>query len=304
MSETTALATPRTKERQKLYDAMPVPLQRAADAIEKKLGNAARGSVLLKYDVGIIIRDVIAGEAAHGQKAVEQLAAYNNIAPKNLYALRDWVSTFEKDFVQEWSGKPFADGSGYMTESHWLALRQIETEKGRLRMLDRVIRDGLTANQLEIEIKSGAGGKTKNVRTGGRKPSTPTSPLAGLQKFQGLAISLTNYSETVEQGVYEALENLEPADVTDTHLKRAQETLDAVTKAAEELAGDRDRLTKVVESVQAKLDEKKAAEAAATTAADGDGQAEAVEQKPAPKKAKKKDKAKKKKKAKRPAAAV
>ena len=73
-----------------------------------------------------------------------------------------------------------------MTLSHWLALSSVKDHEKRQTYIDTLFKQGLTANDLEAEIK-GRPKSDKGPRQGGRQHKSPTSGVAGLQKAGGLA---------------------------------------------------------------------------------------------------------------------
>jgi hypothetical protein len=281
--ESNSVATPpQTKKRAELLSAMPSALQDIAKEMDKRLAKGASGVVLIKYDLGAMIHQVVEDEGSYGSKAVEKLAAYLGERATTLYNLRDFAASFDREYVEEWTKKPMADG-GYMTESHWMSLRQVAKVSDRERLLKQTLSKSYSANELETEIRSGAV-KTKNVRSGGRRPSKPTSPLAGLHKFNGLAISLFNYGETVEETVFEQIDDISSDNVSPALLEKLKTTKDTTEKLRERLDENIEHLELNIERVETILDKKEAEEAEkAAQEADAESDGEA-----APKKKKKK----------------
>jgi len=309
MTTSTAVALPDKKKRLAVYNSMPKALQEVADEMETREQRQNQGNALIAYDNGLMIRTVIEKEGEFGSGAVEKLALYRGKTATELYKLRDFASTFERNFVADWSARPTGKGN-FLTESHWLAITKVQKASDREMLLKKVINESLTANQLELEISSG-NVRTKNVRSGGRKPSRPTSPLAGLQKFGSMSLALYNYGEVAEKDVFEAIDEISPDTVNDILLERLKVTKDNTEKAVKRLEEAVEHLDGNIERVENILADK-ADKAEAEGAADADDEDEENEEpkvktktKPSANGAKaKKGKGKKKSKVSKPAAAT
>lgn len=250
---------PVDKKRLAVYEQMNKDLRQVCDTMGERLARAAAGNVILNYDVGSMIGAVVAREPQFGSGAVELLAAYHGRPATVLYALRDFAASFDREFVADWSGREMKEG-GFMTERHWMCLRQVAKREKQEKLLHRVINDSLSAADLERIIR-GEGIEKKNIRTGYRKPSQPTSPLAGLQKFAGLTNTLINYEEQIaETSIFTAIDEMAPDDVNESLLSRLVDTATKVRKASERLSSADDRLTANIERIEGILSGRPAAE--------------------------------------------
>lgn len=248
-----------SRERQKLFDEMPPATQELALDIDAKQCQSALGEVLIAYHIGgLIARATVArNEGIYGTEAVEQLAAYNGKSAATLYALRDWARCSDEAFVKEWTAKPMEDGR-FLTTSHWLALRQVTDPKKVAQLLKKAVANCWSANELDREVRTEAGGSGKRTRHGGgRKSGQPTSLLAGLQRFGTLAQSLVNYDQQVmADKVFPSILTMEADQIDDTLLKRLQETQDYTAEAKAKLNSAAEKLERCIAHVRDLLDQK------------------------------------------------
>jgi hypothetical protein len=297
---------PMDKARAKIFKAMTPATQAIANEFSEDVKKASLGVVLIQYRLGAKVAAVVEDEGTYGSGAVKQLAEFlgNPGGETYLYALKNFATTFDKDYVKQKSSIAMANGQ-HLTVTHWLHLMKLEEEKAREKMLKRVYEESISASDLEKEIRAGAGGKTKNARQGGRKPKTPSNPMVGLQQIFALDNKLVRFFDVAEKSVFDALDEIAADKVTDNLVERTENALKAVTEANEKTGEMKERLETNLERLK-EIREKAGEEAAQ----------EYDEEEAGGKKAKKKDKAKaesddagerkakkKKKKNKRPVAA-
>lgn len=254
--------TPIDKARLSIFKKMTPATQEVAKEFEGKVGNAATGIIILQYSLGARVKAIVDDEGTYGSGAVKQLAEYLAVkgGESYLYSLMNFSDTFEKDYVKQKSSIAMANGE-YMTVTHWLQLMKISEEKAREKMLDRVYKESMSANDLEKEIRAGAGGKTKNARQGGRKPKTPSNPMVGLQGIFALSNKFVRFEEVAEKAVFDVLDEIEPDKVTDNLVEKAEKALEIVEQTVEKANEMKDRLETNLERL--KEIREKAAESAA-----------------------------------------
>lgn len=311
MSATTTVLAPVDKARMGIFKKMTEATQAIARDFEDKLSKGVASQVKINYDIGARVAEIADGdESVYGQSAVKQLAEYLNVdgGEQGLYNRMNFARAFEREYVVEQSQIPMANGN-YLTLYHWLQLMKIEDEDKREKMIDKTRKNNWSGNDLEKEIRSGAAGNTKHARQGGRKPKSPTSPIAGLQKTFEIGNKFFRWFDVAEKSTFDALDEISADKVDDKLLEKTEATLEMITKAAgaanemkEKLAGNVERLKDVLEKKA-----EAAAEAYNEEGGEEDGEAEA-DNKPKKKKAKgakpsENGVAKKKKKKKKPVAA-
>src|SRR4051812_12983221 len=188
MVEKNTAVVPIEKKRLQVFKEMPEPLQEKARHFESLLGRGIKGTILIHYDMGAELAEILEDEGKYGSRAAIQLANYLPVPGETeksrqtaLYALMGFASEFDRKYVEENSMRQMKRG-GFLQLGHWLALSRIKEKKEQNRLLEKVINNSWSTNDLERELKAGAA-KIKNKRGGGRNPKAPTSPVAGLQKL-------------------------------------------------------------------------------------------------------------------------
>jgi len=236
------------KARVALFNKMTEPTKALAKEWEKSLGAASAANMKVLYEIGAQVIQVAENESEYGSDAISQLAAYHNIpgGRTTLYNLRSVVTTFERDFVLTNSRRAFANGTGYMESAHWIQLAKIADEQTRNAMIERVIDESMSSRDLEREIQVGLGGKTKNVRKGGRKPKAPSSPIIGLRRTFELGNKFTRWGDVTEKAVFDPLTEMDEDKISDGLLENAHKALDMLAKVETRAAEMRKQLAPIV----------------------------------------------------------
>lgn len=278
MAKSETAVTPWQQKREQLLAEMTPATRSVALDLEKKRAMIAKGGILIIYDMGARLRDVVDKPSEHGEEAVEQLSAYFDMGQKGPDELRDmknFATEFTKDFVNEQIAKPLANGQ-FLSYKHFRMVMRLKSKKDQLKLLERARNECLSANALEDLIQ--AEYARKNVRTSGRKPAKPTTPMAGLQKAFSQAQQLSNFlTQHMEESVFDPLKEMPPDEVNDTVLQRGEvfetqavEAQHALEKALRQWVPVKERLLRVM-SKKAEAAEK----AAKTEAVESDGKPEA-----------------------------
>lgn len=256
----TALS-PIEKKRAALLKSMSPACREVAEDFSQKLTKASQGVVLISYDMGARVRQVREDVAQYGSNAIEVLGAYLGISATALYSLHGFANAFEREFVRENSSRVLPDGT-HLSLGHWTAISKISENKDRLRMLNRVFRESLSANAVEREVK--AAEKKTNRRSGGRKPSVPTSVLAGVQQTLSLGKKFNNLEPLLIEQVFDKIDVMAPDQVNDvllTKLGECKEALEALTtNSATLLKRVNSGITRVNRVLDAKASQPAAAE--------------------------------------------
>lgn len=270
MSETKAVV-PAIKQRELLLKEMTPSCRQLAKDIDKSLAAWSKGTVGTWYNIGVWIKDARdpKNEAHFGLKAVDQLAAFINESPALLYNLQNFVEVFpEKKFVLAYCDQPMANGR-YLELGHWMRFMTIQNRAEQEKVIKRTLRESLSLRDLEAEIRA-SGTQRRNVRSGGRNPAIPTSPIAGLQKFWGLSNKMLNFEKIVEKHVCDQLDELAPAQINANLLNKLETTLDMVSSAREAMGNAVGRLTDNIKRVKKVLDSKPADEIQAVAEDNGE----------------------------------
>lgn len=277
--------SPVEKKRLAILKEMSPATREVAQDFETRLGKVAHGIILTQYDMGSRIAEIMENEGEYGSGAVKQLSEYLNIAggETTLYALRNFSESFDKDYVKEWSLKPMANGQ-FLSIGHWFKIMQLKDRKAQDKMLDRVFRESLSVNELEKEVRALGSKDKKNARQGGRKPATPTSPIAGLQTAFQIAQKWANLEPVLEESVFDAIDELPPDRINDALLEKLNETKSKLEEMAEKAQSAAERVGSNIERVETVLANK------SQEAEEGDGEDDEAGDEEAPKKKSKKDK--------------
>lgn len=263
MAEKSTAISPIEKRRREIFQAMNEELRKVAMAMEGRISKASVGIVTTRYDIGAMILEVTNRENTYGTRAVEQLAEYRNESANTLYALRDFADSFDREYVIEWTGKPMADG-GFLTEKHWMAVRQLSKRSDQEKFLSRALDESLSANALALVV-SASNIEKKKIGRGGRKASRPSSPLDGLQKFGKLAQTFVNYEDQqMEPAVFDAIDEMAPDAIDETLLSRLVSTLKEIEEADKCIDNAKARLVSNLERVKEVLGSRAVTAEAAT----------------------------------------
>lgn len=245
------------KQRKTVYQSMTKATREVADEFEASLTRGARGVVLIQYDLGKRVIEITKedNESKYGSNAVEQLASYLSIpgGSTTLYALKSVAETFDKGFIDGEMQKTLT-GGGNLQIAHWIALAKVEDQKDRKALLAKVFAEGWSANDLELEVRSGV--RTKHARSGGRRPGVPTSPIAGLQKTYALLHQLNNWESVAVKHVFKEIDGITPDAVTKAMIEKLQVTKKEADTAAKNLTAMIEHLVANIERANEVLEEK------------------------------------------------
>jgi hypothetical protein len=267
-ADATAVVLPTDKKKREMLEKMLPELRVVALALDEKVRVLQTGNVMIRYDIGAMIAGVMANEKTYGLGAVETLAAYRNESPTTLYALKDFAKTFpNRDYVRDWTNRPMANGD-FLTEKHWMVICRFARPAERERHLKKALDNNLSANDLLVALH--AMGGSKNVRSGGRKPAAPATPLGGLQRFGSLAQSLCNYEDEYGDGIFGAIDDMAPDAVNEVLFARLAATKQLTVRTRQAIAVAEERIDKNLSRVEEILKDK----AAKSAAAPADGVAE------------------------------
>lgn len=279
MSTTTV--TPIEKKRAALLKGMTEKTREIATSFEERFSKANIGTILLQYDLGVRVAQTCEDEGTYGSGAVKQLAEFFGTTDTMLYNMRTFAEEFERDLVKEQSGRTMANGS-MLTLGHWMQLMKLKDKDDQVKMLEKTFKNSLSTGDLEAEIRASM--QTKNARSGGRKPATPSSAIIGLQKSFSLLNQWNRFDKEVgEKSILGAIDKMKDEDVTDALLEKLTLVKDTATDTKK-------RVTELVKEIDARVatvkktlqDKAKAAEVEAETETEADAKAEPAKAKVKP----------------------
>lgn len=206
---TTLVLASTDKAREDILNSMEDKTRHLAVEGGHKLKSLHTAGILLYYELGEMINDISIDETIDGKGEITKLAQYWGIDNTNkLYEWRNTAMTFDKSFLAEQAREPLPNGRE-LTFEHFKALRKVEDEKTRTKLLSKVRKGSWSANELASEIR--AAGSVKTKRQGGRNPSIPTTAASVVQKCFSQAQQLHRYLDAVLDTVDQKFEEL-PAD--------------------------------------------------------------------------------------------
>jgi hypothetical protein len=248
-------------KQQKNFEAMTPELQKVATAFDSKVKAAAKGAILIAYDMGVKLKEVIAKEASYGTNAVEQLAVHMGAtwSATKLYSYRDFAVQYPKREDVQKLVEAKLSGGGHVTVSHCLAIGKVKDIKTRRQLWKKVFDEGLSSEALKAEIQ--AKHETRNERQGGRKPSRPTSVIGGAQEIAKMTNRLNNKFEVWNDAVIQEVMSKPAEEMTPALLEKLHEAEAAMETAENNLMTYRPKLQKALDRAE-KLSEKAEAKAA------------------------------------------
>lgn len=246
------------QKRIELFETMNGPTQEIAKEFETKLGKAAEGLVMIRYDIGARLIKVVGEESLFGTNAVQQIADYLNIpgGKTALYALKDFAKTFDREFVKAQIALPMSNGRPLDT-GHFIVIARLTSKKEQEKLFKRVRQECISVNALEEEVR--AAHDTKNVRSGGRKPSVSTNPLSNLQKLAGLGKTLSNFLVPFGDATLSNLEEAAPDQINPRLLQKFEEAREQLETTVQEIGSTLELMKPVEERLHTVLDNNAAA---------------------------------------------
>lgn len=248
---------PIEKKRSNALKRMTEAGQLLAHDMEALLAKEAVGHILTAYTLGERLVQAHADEPKYGNHFVRDLADYLVVpgGKQGLYNLMNFSRAFKKDYVKTQSSRVMANG-GTLGVMHWMHLMKVENPADQQRLLDRVITKSLSTLALEDEIRN-SGMRTKFTRQGGRKPSKPTSAIAGLHQFYKAANSFANLRENMEKLVFPRIEEMSNTQVSEILLDKLKIAFESVVRVQEAANEASVRLEKDLDRVRDLLKTKK-----------------------------------------------
>ena len=251
----TALA-PIEEKRKALLAEMSPELRLVVKDFEEKDMAAAVGPVMIAYDKGARIKRIIEQEAKFGTNAVEQLAAYFGVSATKFYELRNFASEWDKNFLKAELKKPMSNGD-LLSYDHFRNLVRIKSSRDQTKLLRQVRLESMSSNSLSELIS--AQYEKKTTRSGGRKPLTPSTPAAALQKAFSQSQQLSRYIDTMADGVFSKISEMAADAMDEKLLDRLHHTKEQFEAADKAIRGGLGALEKSEARVAKILNEKKQA---------------------------------------------
>lgn len=232
------------------YEAMSAELKKIANKIDEKLSTEATGTLLLFYDVGVMVKGVLENEGTYGSNAVELLAQRFGKSPTFFYNRKNFTKLFTRDEVKALAARRMSNGS-FLTPSHAEYLVNVSKTGDRRKLLDRVFSESMSAERLSQEIAA-SGVEKKNKRFGGRKPKKPATPLIAAQQVAQRFAAMGNLIPVWQESMLDEIDEMDPEKAANpVLLEKLQEAHEKAENFQAELSNFIDRIEKNVKRVDA-----------------------------------------------------
>lgn len=254
----TAATKPRPNELAKtdIYESMPVPLQRVADFIQQQQQRQNMGLIKIGYQIGQKIRSVVADKDSYGTEAdaIKQLSAYTAVSRDTLYAYRGVVEAWPdwKEF-EAIVAEPMKDG-GTLTLTHMVSVARLAKAADRKKLLKRIKNQSMSANEAHMEAT--AQFEARNKRSGGRKPSKPTSAQAGYQQIRNEAQKMNNRFDHAWMAIFDEVDEVTPDKLDPELKKKAEDSLIEIDKLEQFIMQARPRLEQNIQRMDKVITER------------------------------------------------
>lgn len=233
------------KAREAIFTEMsPVARDVALEGL-KRLQAGFQIALLVQYDLGTLINSLYEdSELTEDQKNrdIRRIADYwnqPNLNPATLYDLRNVATAFQRDFVKAQVEERLSNGT-FLTWSHFKELQKIGQEKRQLAVLKNIRQHCWSAKELILELQ----GKKESaiVRSGGRKPNLPKTPVAMLQKIFASVQQVDNYLEAVSVPLDGLFLEMPPQEMNTQFIENLDNTLSRIDQMEEHLKSTRNKL--------------------------------------------------------------
>lgn len=232
-----------TKERREAFELLSPSAQRVALKVQDCVRVGYTAAVLVQYDMGIAICDILDDEemtSAEKKTELKKLASFINQPKFNASALIDIANTsatFDRDFIKDQISRPMANGR-FLTWTHFRELQRVESEKARTKYLEDVRKNCWSCSQLALELSADKDtAETSNIT--GRTPDIPKTPKSAVKKLQNVLVKANNYIETLQETLTSDYMKLKAEDVDD-------KLIDIVSETAQEIEDAKDNLKEML----------------------------------------------------------
>lgn len=203
---------PAFKQREIIYGEMTPSLQKVAAEFREKHKLDAKGFLMIRYDMGVRIKEILEKPDEYGVEGVKQLAAFFHKPQDELYDLRAITDKYTRDEVKKLAEREMPDGS-HISLGHILAIITVKKAADRTKLWNRVFSESLSARSLVAEISGGI--EKTNVRApgAGRKPSRPSAPAAAVQQVYETAHTFNNRVPGWSEALFDSFDEVPPDKV-------------------------------------------------------------------------------------------
>lgn len=171
-------------------------LRQIVEQGKEVLNKGNKTSVLMQHRIGTLLlqveKHVSAGEVNDVIKEISQEWGVGRKNLNKLYQAKNVAQMFSLTAIREQIEQPLSNGS-FLSWSHFVELQKLHDQKKIDEFLENCREGSLTSKDLKLRVS----GEAKNQRSGGRRPSVPTSPRAMIRKVTLSTQQTSNYLSSV-----------------------------------------------------------------------------------------------------------
>lgn len=268
---------PAEKKQADVLAQMNPELRKIAKELQKNRNESSQRHALSYYDMGAKVAMVLENEPTYGSNAVEQLASYLNFpgGANGLYNLKVLAISYDRGFIQQEAVQARSDGTP-LELGHFLHLTKVKSAAEKKRLL-REIRDKcLSVNDLARHVAA----LSERRSSGGRPPSVPHSPFAGLQQLFAETQKLSNRLPVLDEAALDQIAVMSASEVNPQLLTKLEQTEELVFMLEERLGSTSVKLNHALSRVKRILRQKGKAKESAEDDEPDDFAEEQAERKP------------------------
>jgi hypothetical protein len=226
-----------TADVENLFLTLPAPVQEIVEQGRQIVAKGVKTNVMSQWQLGFLIGKleslVSEGELDETVGKVALCWGHSNLTLTTMYNLRNVAKCFSSKMVKEELEKPMKNGS-IITWSHLYELQKIGDPDKISGLLEQVRENSWSAKELKLQLS----GESAPViaRSGGRKPTVPTTPVGIVTKIFKSVQQTENYINEVLSPIDELIESgLDYDDNLDARIKEAIEQLSSMSKKSNEM---------------------------------------------------------------------
>lgn len=181
-------------------EQMPSATREMYPKLQKLYESTTRNELHKRYDIGAIVKVLMADEGKYGQNVLRLLADALAVGVDYLYRCKSLASTWTWEEIGTLRSRLNCFGRR-IEFTHLLLIANLPASKTRGELLDEFFRKGLTTRELEQRIKKLIG-KSKPSQ-----PGRPKSPSAGLAAMRKVAADFDEKRGVWQETVFDPIED-------------------------------------------------------------------------------------------------
>jgi hypothetical protein len=240
-----------TADTEQLFLTLPAAVQEIVEQGRQIVAKGVKTNVMNQWNLGFLIgklESIVAeGELDETVSKVALCWGHSNLTLTTMYNLRNVAKCFSSKMVKEELEKPMKNGN-IITWSHLHELQKIGDQGKISSLLEQVRENSWSAKELKLQLSGEAAPVI--VRSGGRKPTVPTTPVGIVTKIFKSVQQTENYINEVLGPIDELIESgLDYDDNLSDRIKEAIDQLSSMSKKSSEMLSKLKKLGSVAGKV-------------------------------------------------------